>query len=228
MRKAERLFQILTYLRGRRLAVTARQIAEHLEVSERTVYRDIQALIVSGVPIDSEAGVGYRLKRGFDLPPLMFSEEEVQALLLGMRMVQGWSDDQLGQAASQVIDKLQAVLPEPLQQELEQHYLMVPSWHSNDEINGFKQEIREAIKERRTLFLHYRREDGVASERQVEPLGLAYWGRVWTMVAWCRLRDTYRSFRIDRIQLLASGGETFTLSDEKNIQHFLSQVENKC
>ncbi|MCV6606130.1 MAG: HTH domain-containing protein, partial [Porticoccaceae bacterium] len=120
MRRADRLFQILTLLRNRRTAITARQLAETLEVSERTIYRDVQSLICCGTPIEGEAGVGYRLNRQFDLPPLMFSTDEVEALLLGTRMVQAWSDQQLAAAADTAMQKILAALPDNLRHRDEQ------------------------------------------------------------------------------------------------------------
>jgi predicted DNA-binding transcriptional regulator YafY len=124
MRKAERLFQLLTLLRSRRTVITAAELAERLGVSERTIYRDMQALSLSGVPIESEAGVGYRLTPGFSLPPLMFDESELHALITGMKMVRSWGDDAMASAAQNVLDKVQAILPE----RLHTPNMMDPEW----------------------------------------------------------------------------------------------------
>ncbi|MEM9569321.1 MAG: HTH domain-containing protein, partial [Cyanobacteria bacterium P01_E01_bin.34] len=128
MRRADRLLQILLILRAQSV-VTARQLAERLEVSERTIYRDVQELIFSGIPIEAEAGTGYCLPDSFDLPPIMFTTEELRALVLGVRTVQSWGDRDLAQAASVVLDKVNAILPERLRDDFESIPLFVPAFH---------------------------------------------------------------------------------------------------
>jgi predicted DNA-binding transcriptional regulator YafY len=225
MRKAQRLFQLLTLLRSRRGVITAQHLAEELEVSERTVYRDMEALLLSGVPIEGEAGVGYRLRPGFSVPPLMFDEEELEALLLGVRMVEGWSDEQLGQAADRALHKIRSVLPEKLHRDHTQkpEWLLVPDLNRADSVR-FGGQIRAAIKTTHKLDIDYQREDGVHSQRRVWPLGLVYWGRTWTLVAWCELRGGYRMFRLDRILQLDVLQETFVTTPACNLQHYLQQV----
>ena len=155
MRKAERLFQIITLLRGRRTVITAKQISEKLEVSERTVYRDVQALMNSGMHIESEAGVGYRLKPKFDIPPLMFEPDELEAILLGARMVQGWGSDTLGQAAETALQKIHSVLPEELHRLYvqQQEWLIVPSIHRKRSAQH-SDVIRDAIKKTIKILIH--------------------------------------------------------------------------
>ena len=219
MRKAERLFQLLTLLRSRRTVITATQLAEQLEVSERTIYRDMQALTLSGIPIESEAGVGYRLKPGFTVPPLMFDEAELEALLLGVRMVQGWSDKQLGSAADSALQKIRAVLPD----RLHHHYLDQPEWLLvPDYFQGnsqYSDQLRAVIKARQLIQIDYCREDGTPSSRTLRPLGLVYWGKVWCLLAWCELRGQYRQFRLDRIQALTELDTCFELTPDCNLQH---------
>lgn len=224
MRKAERLFQIMTLLRSRRRVVTAKQIAQQLEVSERTIYRDIQALSLSGMPIESEAGVGYRLRPGFSIPPLMFEADELEALILGVRMVQGWSGPALGAAADSALQKIQAVLPDALHQSYVQQpeWLLVPDF-SRERSSPHSDQIRESIKAREVLTLGYRDEAGKVSERSVWPLGLVFWGRVWTLVAWCELRQDYRMFRLDRIQSLQVSARHFELCERINLQVYLDR-----
>ncbi|WP_027856804.1 helix-turn-helix transcriptional regulator [Marinobacterium jannaschii] len=224
MRKAERLFQLLTLLRSRRGVITAEQLAEKLEVSERTIYRDIQALSLSGVPIESEAGVGYRLKPGFSVPPLMFDEAELEALLLGVRMVQGWADKELGRAADSALAKIHAVLPDRqhLQQVAQPEWLLVPDFW-REQSAQFSDRLREAIKAKQVISLSYVREDGQASDRPVWPLGMIYWGKVWCLLGWCELRQDYRQFRLDRIQALAELPRCFEASACCSLQHYLSQ-----
>ena len=223
MRRADRLFQLFTLLRNRRTVITAHQLSEVLEVSERTVYRDVQSLVYSGVPIEGEAGVGYRLNRHFDLPPLMFDNDEVEALLLGAKMVQTWSDPQLARAAQKAMQKILAILPESLRHSDEQLPFLVPDCHINDELVAYSQEVRQAIKSKHSLDITYCQANGIHSRRVIQPLGLAYWGRVWTLVAWCELRNDYRAFRLDRILGLQTTEQTFTTGPEKSLEHHLEK-----
>lgn len=227
MRRAERLFQLTNLLRNRRTVITARQLADVMEVSERTVYRDIQALSLSGVPIEGEAGVGYRLARRFDLPPLMFDSEEVEALLLGTKMVRGWSDQKLAQAANSALLKILAVLPEQLRHSDEETMFFVPTFGDESAMTEHSELIRSAIKRRQVLDMGYVRADGCASQRRVQPLGLCFWGNTWTLVSWCCLRDEYRMFRLDRISSLNLTGEEFTIEEDKNLSHYMQQEREK-
>lgn len=219
MRRADRLFQIVLHLRRRRV-VTARDLARSLEVSERTIYRDVQDLNACGLPIESAAGVGYRLRRGFDLPPLMFDREELQALRLGARMVRSWADPGLSEAASNALRKIEAVLPPDLEDPGEALYAPnlrpYPVRHV-----GL---LRHAILEHRKARFDYTREDGAASARTVWPLGLFYWGSVWTLVAWCELRNDHRSFRLDRIADPKILTEPFALEPGQTLENFLQKV----
>lgn len=227
MRKAERLFQLLTILRSRRTVVTACYLAERLQVSERTIYRDIQALSLSGVPIEGEAGVGYRLHPGFTVPPIMFDQDELEALLLGVRMVQGWSDEALGKAADSAFQKIRAVLSEQQYHEhtIKPEWLLVPDMH-REQSAPYSDQLRAAIKQQQIIELDYSREDKALSTRVVWPLGLVFWGRAWTLVAWCELRQAYRMFRLDRIGRLQLVAKKFETSESINLQHYLEQV--KC
>jgi predicted DNA-binding transcriptional regulator YafY len=201
MRRADRLFQIIQLLRNRRVT-TARWLADVLEVSERTVYRDIQDLMVSGVPIEGEAGIGYVLKKGFDLPPLMFNREEIAALTLGARIVKSWADPQLAKAADQVLDKVHTVLPDNLKKSLSATSLFSPLVQVPVEVANIMAEVRYAIDNRDKISFAYKRIDGQASQRVVWPLGLFFWGNVWTLGSWCELRNGFRNFRLDRISQL--------------------------
>ena len=198
MRRADRLFEIVLLLsRGR--VVTARDLGERLEVSERTVYRDIQDLCATGVPIEGEAGVGYRLRRGYHVPPMMFSEEELQALLFGADVAKTWGDPELASAADRILAKVDAVLPERLRHRLDDSRLVVPSHRYPDSVGETLGVVRRAINDRRRIFLDYNTAEGENSERIIWPLVLLYWGRTWTLGAWCELRGAFRTFRLDRI-----------------------------
>ena len=220
MRRADRLFQIIQMLRHDRV-ITAREIADALEVSERTIYRDVQDLSLSGVPIEGEAGIGYRLMRGFDLPPLMFNNEELAALVLGARMVSAWSDKGLARAAKQAIDKIESVIPEKLKPELLREDILVPDFNNTYSISDHLATLRNAIRQFTKIRFDYRREDGTESQRTVHPLGLFYWGKVWTLVAWCELRDGFRHFRVDRMSDLNELEQKFQMIPGRTLQDFL-------
>lgn len=199
MRRADRLFQIVQLLRHRRLT-TAAHLAERLEVSERTIYRDVADLVRSGVPIEGEAGVGYRMGKNFELPPLMFNVEEIQALVLGARMVESWADEELRAAVRSGLDKIEAVLPERERERMRATAMFPIPFVVPPARRKFMTALRHAIDERRIVQLRYGDAEGEASERRVRPLGLYFWGRTWTLGGWCELRQAFRTFRLDRIQ----------------------------
>jgi predicted DNA-binding transcriptional regulator YafY len=222
MRRADRLFSIVQLLRRGRVTTAAR-LAEELEVSERTIYRDVRDLIGSGVPIQGEAGVGYALPRGFDLPPLMFTEEEIEALVLGARVVRSWADADLARAAGQVLAKVEAVLPERLKGRVEQSALFALNFGADrGELDGLSL-LRRAIRLRQRLRFDYTRKDGDGSTRTVRPLCLAFVPPVWLLSAWCELRGAFRNFRVDRVEG-AELGERFDDEPGKTLQDFLAQV----
>lgn len=198
MRRADRLFQIVQILRRRRLT-TARDLAEKLTVSERTIYRDVQDLVASGVPIEGEAGVGYRLK-GFDLPPLMFTREEVEALVLGARIVQSWTDPELARDAAEAIAKIEAVLPQDRSHLVKNTFLFAPDGHYKEEITVDLPALRKAVREQRRVRFCYTNAEGGASERTIRSLALVFYGPVWLLVGWCELREAFRTFRLDRMR----------------------------
>ena len=222
MRRADRLFQLVQILRARRTA-TARTLAEELGVSERTVYRDVRDLGLSGVPIVGEAGVGYALKKGFELPPLMFDRTEIEALVLGARMVDGWADPALARAARSVLEKVEAVVPKDLQARLfDQPYIIPPLRVAAVQKRAFG-ELREAIEAQRKVRIAYEKKDGTASERTLWPLGLVFWGGAWTLTAWCELRDDFRNFRIDRIGTLDVLDDAFETDERINLEAYLAR-----
>lgn len=222
MRKSERLFQLVTLLQGRRTAITAQALGKALGVGVRTVYRDVQALILSGVPIDGEAGVGYRLRAGFDLPPLMFQSEEVTALLVGSRMVQAWTDPDLAQAAKQAETKILAALTPALLQRVSHLPYRIPVYESG--VSGIHRLLREACEERHKVSVTYRDMSGQESTRTLWPLGMVGWGDHWTLLAWCEKRDAYRNFRFDRIQNILPLPEHYPAHPQRNLEHYLTEV----
>lgn len=203
MRRADRLFQIAQYLRGRRLT-TARQLAEWLTVSERTIYRDIRDLSLSGVPVEGEAGVGYRIKAGFDLQPLMFSPDEIDALVIGMRMVQAWGGPQLAASSAAALAKITLALPKEKREFVEATPMFAPAFHI-DPVHGERlEQVRQAIGGRCKLQIDYIDAQGQATQRVIWPLALYFWGGTWLIAAWCEMRADFRSFRLDRAQTLTA------------------------
>lgn len=199
MRRADRLFQIVQYLRGGRLT-TAAQLAERLEVSERTIYRDIADLIGTGVPIDGEAGVGYLMREGFDLPPLMFTRDEIVALTAGARLIRAWGGASMAAAAEEALVKIRAVLPDDTRARaatVPVHAFQMPEL--DNATRARLDDLEAAIEAQTRLDIRYRTEDDTETERVIRPLGLWFWGKVWTLVAWCELRTDFRMFRADRI-----------------------------
>ena len=222
MRRADRLFQIIQLLRLRRRAVTASRIAEQLSVSERTVYRDIRDLIASGTPIEGAAGVGYTLRREYDLPPLMFDADEVQALVVGARIAAAFGDDSMARAAASALSKVEAILPDRLRS-LGTPLFAPVTWSSRAASEGLVS-LRAALSAKQKLRLHYQREDGETTDRVVRPLAAFFWGKSWTLTAWCELRDDFRSFRLDRIQELSTTGETFEDEPGRTLRDFLRRI----
>ncbi len=220
MRRADRLFRIVQILRSRSV-VTARTLATELEVSMRTIYRDVQDLIASGVPIEGEAGVGYALHSSFDLPPLMFSQGEIEALVLGARMVESWADSALAREARSILSKVATVVPERLRSRLESVELHAPGFHVAESITANLEPLRNGITGRRKVRLIYANREGVETDRCVWPLGLFYWGKSWTLVAWCELRTDFRSFRPDRIRALTLLEDRFEDQPGRDLATFL-------
>lgn len=197
--RAERLLQLMQALRRRRQPVRGAELAQELDVSLRTLYRDIAALQAQGAQIDGEAGIGYRLKPGFTLPPLMFSVEEIEALVLGSRWVSGRGDPQLAAAARDALAKIDAVLPAELRQELDSSALLVGPSKVVGEVTQDLAPIRAAIRNEAKLSLSYRDVGGQASQRIVWPCALGFFDATRVLVAWCELRQGFRHFRCDRI-----------------------------
>ena len=201
MRRADRLFQLVRLIRGRRLS-TADFLAERLEVSMRTVYRDIAALQAQGVPIDGAAGVGYRMRAGFDLPPLMFTKAEAQALVAAVRLSRHALDSGLANQAEQALAKILPVLPAAERAAAESLALFAPLAGLTPEVSTRLERLREATETRHKLHLRYLDLSGVQSERTVRPLACMFWGPTWTLASWCELREDFRTFRVDRIETL--------------------------
>lgn len=182
--------------------MTGAALADELNISLRTLYRDIETLKAQGAHIDGEAGVGYVLRPGFMLPPLMFSEEEIEALVLGSRWVSERADGLLGKAARNVLAKIGAVLPDDLKDSIEASGLLIGSGEPIAAGDPGLATIRAAIRSERRAQITYADEQGIATQRTIWPFALAFYDRVRVVVAWCELREGYRHFRTDRITTL--------------------------
>ncbi|MEW5881740.1 MAG: YafY family protein [Pseudomonadota bacterium] len=226
MRRADRLFEIVQYLRGRRLT-TAAQLAQWLEVSERTIYRDIADLAASGVPIDGEAGVGYRIRADFDLPPLMFEFDEIDALAIGARFVESWAGPALAGGARSALAKIAAALPNDKRAALESSRLFAPDFFVDPKPGERLEILRRAIGAHRVVELDYRDAAGRATRRRVWPLGIFFWGDAWSLGAWCELRGDFRNFRLDRVTRLAALDDRFPNESGRRLPDYLRRMQEE-
>jgi len=224
MRRADRLIKIVHYLRRMRRAVTAARIAEDFGICVRTVYRDIQDLMNAGVPITGEAGVGYVIDKKYHLPPVMFDLDELEAIGLGIAMVRSWTDERFAGKADGALEKIQAVLPENLLQEMQQlvTYAMPSAARIPWEVSF--SEVRECIRRHQKIEFSYIDLKDKTSRRKVRPLSLVFFGPVWLLVAWCEKRRDFRNFRLDRIKDLQLCDELFSDEKGKTLRAYISQL----
>ena len=200
--RAQRLLKLVEILRRARTPVTAQQIAYELEVTTRTVYRDVAALLSNGTPIRGEAGVGYVLDSGYDLPPLMFTIDELEALMLGARMVAARADTDTAQAAENAVAKIVAVVPQDTRPWLLNAPLYAPNFAPRREDQVDLSPLRQALRAEHKIRIRYKDGQNRATERVLWPLSMAFFEGGRAIVAWCELRDDYRHFRTDRIEQL--------------------------
>ena len=226
MRRAERLFHLVQLIRGRSLS-TASFLAQRLEVSQRSVYRDVADLMAQGVPIEGEAGVGYRMRTGFDLPPLMFTKDEAQALVASVRLAQPRLDAALARQAEGALSKILAVLPPVARAAAESLAIYAPPVGPDDATRQRLEVLRVAAEARHKLRLQYIDLKDVRSDRCVRPLGCFYWGAVWTLAAWCESRQAFRNFRVDRITQLQVLEERFRDEPGKTLAELFRQTEGE-
>ena len=226
MRRADRLFQIVQHLRGRRLT-TAAQLASWLAVSERTVYRDIRDLSLSGVPVEGEAGVGYRLSKGFDLPPIMFTLDEVEAMVTGARMVEAWGGETLAAHARSALAKIALALPPARREEIVRSRLFAPGFHIRREAARSLEIVRQAILQQRKLRVEYTDSAQRASLRTVCPMAVYFWGTTWTLAAWCETRNDFRNFRLDRMGAVEMLAEEFRETPGRTLEDFAKMMRSR-
>ncbi|NTJ41634.1 YafY family transcriptional regulator [Agrobacterium larrymoorei] len=214
MRKASRLFEIIQILRRAKKPVTAQAIAGQLEVTSRSVYRDIVALQAMRVPIEGERGIGYVLRSGFDLPPLMFTIEETEAIVLALAMVERSGDRELAQAATRVSGKIAASVPAPLGRILSSTALHAWGFATISASVDLAL-VRRAVRDEKKLLLSYRDEEGAETERIIRPIAVIYYSETANIVAWCELRHAIRNFRADRVLACVETGLGFKGEGER-------------
>ncbi|MEM7295135.1 MAG: YafY family protein [Pseudomonadota bacterium] len=225
MRRADRLFQIVQLMRGAR-HVTARSLAERLEVSERTIYRDIADLQASGVPIDGEAGYGYVMGDGYQLPPLMFTSSEITALVAGARLIRAWGGAEMARGAEEALVKIEAVLSDEMRAQARRVPVHAMSEDMDAALRARLDQIEAAVEGVKTLRFEYGDEAGARTLRTVRPLGLWFWGKVWTCVAWCELRADFRMFRVDRMSGLEHG-DTYRREKGQLLRDFYARPDRR-
>lgn len=228
MRRADRLFLLINALRGRRRAVSARTLATQLGVSLRTVYRDVAVLQVSGVPIEGEAGVGYVLRKGADIPPLMFDADEIEAVVVGIRFARAFAGARLADSAARALVKIEAVIPNALRDRGERSAILAPEWRGENSpwFGALLDRLDAAITARQVLRLDYTNAVGTRSNREVEPLCMVFWGGSWTLGCWCRLRAGFRQFALARIARFDATGEVFDNDPERHLDALIREKRN--
>lgn len=226
MRRADRLIKITHFLRQKRRAVTAKQIAETFDICTRTVYRDIQCLMDSHVPIMGEAGVGYMIDKQYYLPPITFDADELEAIGLGISMVRQWTDNEFASKGESAFDKIQAVLPANLQGELQQITTYAISTPPPQPWTVSFSELRECIRARRKIRIIYTDENKEKTSRSLRPLALFFFSPVWLLASWCDKREDFRNFRLDRIQSLTLCEEIFEDEQSKSLSAYMSKDDS--
>ncbi|AJC19564.1 helix-turn-helix transcriptional regulator [Pandoraea pulmonicola] len=227
MSRTQRLFSLMQLLRRHRYPVAGAALADSLGVSLRTLYRDIAMLQAQGAHIEGAPGLGYVLKPGFMLPPLMFSEEEIEAIVLGSRWVAKRTDGALAEAAANALAKIAAVLPSDLRASLETSTLLIGSGDPLPPMIVDLTVIREAIRAERKLLLAYRDEAGRVSERVIWPFALGFFERVRMIVAWCELRDGFRHFRADRVEAMTVTDIRYPRGRRALLKHWRETTERE-
>lgn len=223
MRRADRLFQIVQHLKARRLT-TAAHLSRMLSVSERTIYRDIRDLSLSGIPVKGEPGVGYAVDSSFELTALMFTPEEVEAVVVGLRMVKAFGGPQLRAAAVPALDKVVIALPKGRREEIDRPQMYAPLVHAHRGLDDVIETIRGAIEAHAVLDLTYADDRAQETQRLIRPLALHFWGSVWTLAAWCEMRKGFRSFRLDRVRACKPTERLFHDEPGKTLSDYLRSV----
>lgn len=210
MSRSDRMFEVIQILRSADAPMTAAKIADALEVTKRTVYRDIATLQTMRVPIAGEAGIGYVMRPGFDLPPVMFTAEEAEAIVVGLALLGRTGERSLLKAARSASRKIADVVPEDLEDDFDTPYLHASGWHAIPPSIVDPERLRRAIRETEVLAITYVDAKSETTVRTVKPLAVVYYVEALVLVAWCDLRGDFRHFRVDRLQACTATGERFS------------------
>ena len=227
MSRSQRLLQLMQCLRSHTPPVRARTLAEELDVSVRSIYRDIGTLRASGAIIDGEAGFGYTLEEDPALPPMMFSQDEMEALVLGLGEVRAIGDPVLADAAHDALSKLKACLPDRMRRQLEHSILHVRRFHERPPITIDVSALRGAARDETAIDIAYTDEHGRRTERRVLPLSIVFMDQVLVLLAWCQLRQDYRAFRVDRIRSLRFSEESFRPQRVTMLRAFVKRLRQE-
>ncbi len=227
MNRIDRLHAVLTHLQSKK-RVTAQEIADRFEISLRTVYRDVKALEESGVPVIGEAGSGYTIMEGYRLPPVMFTQEEASALLLGAKLAEKWTDSSVRKSFETAMFKIKAVLRSSDKEHMDvlADHIEVLRRNPIDEESSSQHlvALQKSIAEKRVIYMRYQANSDEITERLAEPIGLCYYSMNWHLIGWCRLRNGYRDFRVSRIQRLQLKDESFVHKSHKTLQDYISTM----
>lgn len=224
MRRTDRLFDLIQILRDGRLH-RASEMADKLEVSVRTIWRDMATLMASGLPVEGERGVGYILRAPITLPPMILTGAELEALRLGVRLVADGADPGLARAARMLATKIASVTPAP--PEGDEDELFVFTGDETKRASGHLPALRKAIRAKERLSITYIDPEGRETHRDIRPLQLEFWGRVWTLAAWCEARADFRAFRVDRIVALTETGERFPVEPGRGLDDYRARIESE-
>lgn len=225
MHKSDRLFQLTNLLRAHR-PITAKNLAEKLAVSERTIYRYMDDLSLSGIPVYGEAGIGYRLSEGFELPPLQLTQLELEALIVSVDMLSSWTGPELGKASRALLSKIEAGLSNPTKLGVQKN-IRVPGEHLRAIDFKHWDQLHKAINSQQWVHISYNSLANKASNRLIFPLGLFYWGGKWTLACWCSLKEQYRDFSVDRIGSIASAVAPTVIPDTVNLTNCINYQRNQ-
>lgn len=226
MRKSDRLFQLTNILRAHQ-PITAKELSERLSVSERTVYRYIDDLSVSGIPVYGEAGIGYKLSEGFELPPLQLTEQELEALIVGVNMISSWTGPTLSKASHSLLSKIEAALPHTAStQSNNQRTVRVPGEHMRSIDFSHWDDLHQLIQESHWATIRYKSLSDTETNRTIFPLGLFFWGGKWTLGSWCSSKNAYRDFRLDRIDTIEYAAAPVELPDAVNLKNYIGHQKN--
>jgi len=226
LNRIDRLHAILTHLQSKK-RVTAQEVADRFNISLRTVYRDVKALEESGVPVIGEAGSGYTIMEGYRLPPVMFSQEEAAALLLGSKLAEHLSDASVKKHFNAALYKIKAVLRATDKEHVDQlddQIAIISRMPSVDSDGRYLVDLQKSLGDKKAIYIRYQSGEEAVTERKVEPIGLCYYGQAWHLIGWCKLRNNYRDFRVSRIQQLQITDETFDADSHPSLQEYLQAM----